>query len=198
MEQAAPQRLTFAEYLSLDRAADRRHEFVDGWAVAMAGGSRAHAELIGSAVWCLRNATIGSTCRVYSSDLRLRVLATGRAYYPDGSVVCGPVETDPEDSETVTNPVVVVEVLSKSTEADDRGSKWQDYQLLPSLQHYLLVSQWSVRVEHFRRGEDGTWTYSDHGPGEEIQLDPPGVSIQVDDLFRGVQLSADSPRLRPT
>lgn len=94
--------------------------------------------------------------------MRLRVLATGRAAYPDASMVCGPIELDPADASntTITNPSVIIEVLSPATEDVDRTDKWRDYQRIPSLQEYVLVSQ-HPRIEIFRRLPSGAWEYRD-------------------------------------
>jgi Uma2 family endonuclease len=93
----------------------------------------------------------------------VRVLATGRSTYPDATVVCGPIEGDPGDPSgaTITNPTLLVEVLSPSTEEDDRGDKWRDYQQIPSLREYVLVSQKEQRVERYRRLASGSWQYDE-------------------------------------
>src|SRR5207237_2385478 len=99
----------------------------------------------------------------FQADMKVRVLSTGRTTYPDASMVCGAIERDPADpsGNTITNPNLIVEVLSPSTEEDDRGGKWQDYQLIPTLQEYVLVSQHEPRVERYRKLPSGSWEYSD-------------------------------------
>lgn len=191
MAQPARRPLTFREYVALDAASRVRLEWVDGHAVAMAGGSKAHARLI-ARVSALLAAVDGPTCAVYSSELRIRVPETGNAWYPDASVVCGAARVDPEDAETVTNPVVLVEVLSASTEAEDRGPKWEDFQRLSSLRHYVLVSQWAPRVEHYARVEAG-WRYTVHGPGDHVDLAAVRLSVSVDALYRDVTLAERLP-----
>ena len=124
----------------------------------MAGGSRRHNALASRVGAAIENARpLG--CFVFQSDQRVRVLATGRATYPDISMVCGAIEGDPADpaNTTVTNPALIVEVLSPTTEEDDRGAKWQHYQLLSSLQEYVLVSQSAPRIEVYRRLPAGSW-----------------------------------------
>jgi Uma2 family endonuclease len=157
---------TYAEYLAVERDSERKHEFDDGEIYAMAGGSRRHSALalrIGAALDAVRRAG----CTAFQSDLRIRVLATGRATYPDASVVCGPIEGDPAEpgGATVTNPTLIVEVLSPSTEHDDRGAKWQHYQQIASLAEYVLVSQSEPRIEHYRRIPGGGWEYRDVSAG---------------------------------
>lgn len=153
---------SYAEYLAYERDSTLKHEFCDGEILAMAGGSRRHNALalrVGAAF----DASRGAGCHAFQSDQRVRVLATGRATYPDVTVVCGPIEGDPADpsGDTITNPAVLVEVLSPSTEGYDRGEKWSDYQLVPSLREYVLVSQHEARVERYLRLPSGGWQYSD-------------------------------------
>lgn len=169
-----------------ERDSGMKHEFDDGEIYAMAGGSRRHnalASRISAALEIARE----PGCVAFQSDQRIRTLATGRTTYPDASMVCGPIEGDPQDpgGATITNPTLIVEVLSPSTEQDDRGSKWQHYQLIPSLQEYVLVSQSEPRVERYRRLDSGGWEYHDATEGT-VQL----ASGAVLDLAR---LYADLP-----
>lgn len=157
---------TYVEYLAYERDSALKHGFEDGLITAMAGGSRRHNALA-SRVSAALETDRRKGCIAFQSDQRVRVLATGKATYPDASVVCGPIEGDPADASgaTITNPTVLVEVLSVSTEQEDRGNKWQHYQLLPSLQDYVLVSQGEPRVEVFRRSASGGWVYVDATSG---------------------------------
>jgi len=150
---------TFADYLALERDSEIKHEFDAGEILAMSGGTARHSALavrIATALETTRN----PGCTVFQSDMRVRVVATGRAMYPDVSMVCGEIEYDPEDAAhtTIINPVLIVEVLSVTTEKGDRGNKWMHYQRIPSLQEYVLVSQ-LPRIEIFRRTSAGTWEY---------------------------------------
>jgi len=152
---------TFAEYLTLERDSEIKHEFDAGEILAMSGGTARHSALAMNVGFALRGARPDG-CTVFQSDMRVRIVATGRATYPDVSMVCGPIEYDAEDTAhtTITNPVLIVEVLSVTTEKGDRGNKWMHYQRIPSLQEYVLVGQYS-RVEIFRRTPSGTWEYFD-------------------------------------
>jgi Uma2 family endonuclease len=171
---AAPPRLrhryTYDEYLAYERDSGLKHEYDDGLIAAMAGGSRRHNALASRVTAALENAR-ASDCVAFQSDQKLRVLATGRTTYPDASIVCGPIEGDPADpsGSTITNPNLIVEVLSPSTAEEDRGGKWQHYQLIPSLREYVLVSQWPPRIELFRRLSSGSWEYRDVTEGQ-VQL----------------------------
>lgn len=156
-------RHSYQEYLAYEKDSGLKHEFDDGEIYAMAGGSRRHNALalrVGAAL----DATRKHGCIAFQSDQKVRILATGRATYPDVSVVCGPIDGDPADptGATITNPAVIVEVLSPSSEEEDRGNKWRHYQLIPSLKEYVLVSQGPPpRVEWYRRLASGAWEYRD-------------------------------------
>ena len=155
---------TFAEYLALERDSEIKHEFDAGAILAMAGGTTRHNALAAKVVIAVGN-TMSSGCTVFQSDQLIRVVETGRATYPDVSLVCGPIEYDVgDDAHTTINPVLLVEVLSVTTEKGDRGNKWMHYQRIPSLQEYVLVSQ-EPRIEVFRRTSSGTWEYSETREG---------------------------------
>ena len=178
-------RNSYADYLEIDELSNVKLEFFDGEIFAMAGRTPDHAELamnLGIALAAVRD----HGCAVYSSDLRIRVLATGLAAYPDVTVVCGPKQTDPESRTTIINPTVIVEVLSDSTQDYDRGEKIEHYRQIPSLQACLLVSHRQRHIEVWRRGADGSWSRADHGAGSIVELDAIGVSFAVDEVYRGV------------
>src|ERR1041384_4105308 len=166
----ARHRYSYDEYLAYERDSGMKHEYDGGEIVAMAGGSRRHNALASRISAALENARKPG-CIAFQSDQRVRVLATGKATYPDASMVCGRIEGDPADptGATITNPILIVEVLSPSTEQDDRGDKWQHYQLMASLQEYVLFSQSHARVERFRRLATGGWEYHDATEGT-VQL----------------------------
>ena len=157
---------TYEEYLAYERDSGLKHEYEDGEILAMAGGSRRHNALA-SRVGAALEAGRKPGCIAFQSDQKVRVLATGKATYPDASLVCGPIEGDPADpsGNTITNPTLIVEVLSPSTEEEDRGNKWRHYQLIPSLNEYVLVSQSPARVERYRRVASGAWEYRDFAEG---------------------------------
>jgi Uma2 family endonuclease len=173
--------MTWAEYLALESGSDRKHEYVNGWVYAMAGGTPEHARLQGRLIQQLGMALRGRPCEAFTSDLRVKVTETGRATYPDVTIVCDRIERADDDPDAATNPTLLVEVLSESTEADDRGSKWAHYQRIPSLRHYVLVSQDEPRVEIFTREATG-WHYVVHRSGPAA-LPALGISIDVDDLY---------------
>jgi Uma2 family endonuclease len=185
----ARSKMTYAEYVAFEDAfqaegAVRKHELIDGEIVAMAGGTIEHGALAMAFGRLLGNALGDKPCRVFSSDVRVHVLETGMAAYPDLSVVCGKLERDAEDRHAITNPVLVLEVLSDSTEAKDRGVKAAHYRHLPSLREYVLVSQRERRVEVHRRNEAGRWELFESEGGGRVELASVGCAIAVDELYR--------------
>ncbi|MBX3188172.1 MAG: Uma2 family endonuclease [Labilithrix sp.] len=175
-------RYSYAEYLAYERDSGLKHEYDDGDILAMAGGSRRHNALASRVTAALEVARKPGWV-AFQSDQKIRVLATGRASYPDASMVCGPIEGDPADPTggTITNPSLIVEVLSPSTEQDDRGRKWQHYQLIPSLREYVLVSQVDARIERYRRLPSGSWEYQDVTAGTLVL--ETGAAIDLGALY---------------
>jgi len=153
--------LTPEQYLEAERAAEFRSEYYGGHIYAMSGGSYQHAQIIGGLVRELGNALKKRPCSVVPNDLRLRVSPDGLYTYPDVVVICGDPQFADHQKDTLLNPTLIVEVLSPSTEAYDRGFKAQQYRTLESLEEYVLVSQNQPRVEVFRRQPGGHWLLSE-------------------------------------
>ncbi|MES1208131.1 MAG: Uma2 family endonuclease [Pseudomonadota bacterium] len=172
---------SFTDYLLVEEMGAVKHEYLDGDIYAMAGGSILHAALTSAASVMLAN-QIRGRCRTYSSDLRIRVATSGLASYPDVTVVCGPVQTDPESNETVLNPSVVVEVLSPSTIEYDLGEKFEHYRQINSLKAVVYVWQDQRRIEvRERTGELWRTAVAESGDGAAIQaLD---CRLDVDALY---------------
>src|SRR5215468_3741925 len=165
----APSRhYTLEDYLSVEEMSAVRHEFLNGEIFAMAGGPPEHAALSAAAVVVLGRRLEGRLCRPYSADLRIRVIATGLATYADAAVICGDPIRDPASPTHVTNPIVIVEVLSKSTEAYDRGEKREHYQQIASLREYVLVAQDRREIEVYARLEGSIWQRSVHRVAETV------------------------------
>jgi Uma2 family endonuclease len=177
---------TFTEYVRLEEESTVRHEFVGGRIYAMAGGTPERSALKVAMILRLGRAVEGGRCRVYDSDLRVRVRKTGLCTYPDASVVCGPREVDPEDKNTVTNPTLLVEVTSGSTEEYDRGEKFEHCSEIASLDEYVLVSHRERAIEVRRREASGTWTVATARSGERAELRTIGCTIEVDALYDAV------------
>jgi len=176
-------RYTYQEYLAFERSANVRHEFFDGEIYAMAGGTPTHAAISANLTTLLGSQLRGKGCQAYTSDLRIRVLETGLATYPDVTVVCGRREIDPEDRNTVTNPVILVEVLSPSSAVYDRGEKLEHYKRISSLREVLLVAHDERLIEVWRRGEDGAWSRSEARRGN-LTLTSVPCTLEVDEVYR--------------
>lgn len=181
----AAQRSTYAEYLELEAGSETRYEFVDGLVYAMTGGTPEHARLAMKLGAALVAALDAKGCAVYGSDLKLRIEATNRTTYADVVVVCGPEARSTLDPNAVINPTVIIEVLSPSTEASDRGEKWRHYQQLSSLREYVLVAQDEPYVEVFRRdGEQhDEWVLRIARAGQTLDLPSQGVQLPIDALY---------------
>lgn len=185
MTQAAKQRYSFDEYLALEAISPVRHEFFDGQVWAMAGGSPDHAAIAVNIAALLSAGLRGQPCRVFGSDLRIRILATGLGTYPDVSVVCGQLELDPDDARghTVTNPKLVVEVLSPSTEDYDRGEKLAQYKQVGSVEEIVLVAHEEHRLEIWRREPD-RWTLDVARDREAVTLQSVRIELPLDEVYR--------------
>ncbi len=184
MTEPAHRRFSFPEYVQLEAYSNVRHEFLDGVIYAMTGGTPTHAALAARVIQRLGTQLAGKGCEVFTSDLRVRVAATGLATYPDVTVVCGTLEHDPEDPASVLNPVVLVEVLSGSTAEYDRGEKLDHFRKIPSLKEVVLVSHTEPAVEVWRRDQAGRWSKQDASAGERIGLQSIDCELVIDDLYR--------------
>ena len=183
--------MTAAEYLAWERLQETRHEFHHGEVFAMAGASLRHNAIAAAIIGELRTGLQGKGCVVLTSDQRIAAPPGDRYVYPDVAVVCGRVELESETNDVLLNPGVIVEVLSKATEAYDRGEKWEGYRRLSSVQDYLLVSQAVAKIEHFQRQADGSWRYSVVEAGSTLRLSN-GAALEVDAIFAGVfELNGD-------
>jgi Uma2 family endonuclease len=180
----AQKKMTYPEYLAFEATSVEKHEFLNGEVFAMAGGTLEHSALAAAFILALGKALGDRPCRIFSSDLRVRIHATGLTTYPDVSVACGKAEVDGEDPHALVNPVLIVEVLSDSTEAYDRGEKAAHYRHIPSLREYALVSQHRPRIEVFRRNDAGRWELYEYERGASCELVSVGVSLSVDDVYR--------------
>lgn len=174
--------ISYGEYLDLERLSEEKHEFIDGMAVAMAGGSIEHGRLASRLAHLLSAALEGRACGVYSSDVRIRIPGTGRSTYPDLNVVRTSLERAADDAEAIVNPTVIVEVLSESTERSDRGEKFAHYRRIPSLKEYVLVSQDERRIEIFRR-EGERWVLDEFLADGSVVLDSLDVEFPLASLY---------------
>lgn len=188
---AAVAHMTYTEYLAAEDKSEVRHEYLNGEVWEMTGGTPDHGALAIAVGGELRAALRGKRCRIYSSDVRVRVPETGLSTYPDLSVVCERLETAPDDENGVVNPVLLVEVVSDSTEAYDRGVKAAHYRRIPSLREYVFVSQREPHIEVHRRAASGRWELLEAGRGESIELESLGVRLAVDAVYANPLEAAD-------
>jgi len=182
--------LTEAEYLAVERDSETKHEFVNGEAIAMAGATYTHNVIALNIGGELRSRLKGIPCRPVGSDQRVHVWETGLYTYPDISVVCGAVETHPDDPLSITNPRIIFEVLSESTEAYDRGAKFEHYQRVATLAEYVLVSQSERLVHHYARQEGGAWLFTSYSGADSVALPCLDVRLPLEEIYDGV---FDSP-----
>ncbi len=186
MTAASPFSTTFEDYLVAEAASEVKHEWCDGVVYAMSRGTPEHGRLTMRIARAIGNA-LASECEVYSSDTMLYVEASKLATYADASVVCGSLETKTVKKngrslgEAVTNPVVIIEVLSESTERYDRDGKFRAYTQLTSLREYVLVAQDERRVEVHRLGQDSSWSCEMAVTGGSVTIH--GAKIAVDDIY---------------
>jgi len=183
-----PNHLTVSEYLELEAESLIKHEYIDGEIYAMAGASDAHVTICLNLASDLRNHLRASGCRVYMSDMKVRLESLNRFFYPDIFVTC-----DSQDKETANYkqfPCLIVEVISESTEAFDRGDKFIDYQTISSLQEYVLISTKRQRLECFRRNEQGLWVIESYGSNvPSFQLKSLNFQGSFQSLYENVPLT---------
>jgi Uma2 family endonuclease len=182
-------RFTPEEYLTLERQADYRSEYYRGEIFAMVGASREHNLISLNSAASLHRQLTQRPCEVYTNDMRVRVSPTGLYTYPDVIVVCGEPRFDDEQNDTLLNPTVVIEVLSKSTEAYDRGLKFEHYRTLDSLTDYLLVAQDKPLVEHFARRPEGQWLFTEaQGRESRLRIESIACELALEDVYQKVEL----------
>lgn len=189
--------ITESEYWALEARSEVRHEYLDGCMYAMAGGSNRHAVLCTNAAIAIGSSLRGQPCRAVGSEQRVKVEATGLQTYPDLSVYCAPARFEGPSNEVLLNPRVIIEVLSPTTEAYDRSTKFDHYKQLPSLIDYLLVAQTHCQVDHFRRQDNGDWLLHTALTLEEsIALDSINVTVRLLDLYDGIEFLGGPRPLR--
>ncbi|MEZ4776282.1 MAG: Uma2 family endonuclease [Bacteroidia bacterium] len=185
---------TLETYIEIEASLKERYEYYDGHILAMAGGTPEYGQLQVNTGTALNNAlrAAGKPCRTFSSDVKVAIQSARRRFYPDLSVVCGPVERDHKETQAITNPVLVVEILSEGTESLDRGEKFWAYRQLPSLREYVLVSQHKVLIEVFSRTEDDTWRIQTLSESDQtVELPSLGIKLSVADIYFGMEFMTE-------
>jgi Uma2 family endonuclease len=184
--------ITEEEYLEFEQSSVIKHEYYDGEVYAMTGGTDAHNSLSGNAYASLHAQLRKRPCKVYNSDQKIKVMATGLHTYPDVTVVCGRPEFIDRPRLTLINPVVIIEVLSPSTERYDRGMKFQNYRTIPTLQDYLLISQDNHRIEHYIRQENNEWLLREAvGLDAYIVLHSIECTLTLEDVYEKVNFEEE-------
>jgi len=175
--------LTEEQYLQIERLAETKSEFHDGQMFAMAGGSPNHS-LLANRIGALLDRQVPPECRVFNADLRIKVASAGLYTYADCSVVCGDLQFSGDQQDGVINPLLIVEVLSPSTEGYDRGKKFELYRTIQSFREYLIVHQDRRHVEHYSKQEDGSWLLREHSGMEgSVVLARLGGRVSLADLY---------------
>jgi len=183
--------MSIEDYLALDREShDVRYEFIDGYAYMMLGGTLNHSTISINVTSLLRSLLRGNSCRVYNSDARVRLFES-RYVYPDASVSCD--ERDRGTGDMISSPRTVVEVLSPSTEAYDRGRKFVYYRSCPTIEEYVLVDTQRQAVDVYRRATETLWTLHLFGPGDQLELASLNISFPMAALYENVTLPEDDP-----
>jgi Uma2 family endonuclease len=192
MAQRSYKLFTPQEYLVQEEVSESKSEYFRGEIFAMAGGTANHSRIAVNATGELHQALRRFPCQTFNSDLRLLVEENGLYTYPDVMIVCGQLQFAPDRNDTITNPVLIVEVLSESTRDYDRGMKFQLYRDVPTLQHYILIDQDEVRVEHYRK-QKNEWVFTSFTHLKDaltIRLDEGEIKLRIRDLYDKVDFGA--------
>ena len=188
--------MTPEEYLALERSSiDIKHEYYGGEIFAMTGAKTNHVLINTNITAGLHNRFVAdnSTCRIFSNDMRVKIESKSGYVYPDIAVACGDIEFEDNQFDTLTNPIVIIEILSDSTEVHDRTEKFDLYREIPTLQDYILVSQNKCRVEHHIKGPDmwGTLYYTDME--QILKVESIGCEIAISEIYRWIEFESDTP-----
>ena len=186
MDNLARKTFTESEYLELERKADFKSEYYNGEIFAMAGATLIHNKIVSNLIFLLNQFLKDKPCDVYPSDLRLQVEKSGLYTYPDITIVCGKAELLDNKFDTLKNPTVLIEVLSDSTEKYDRGQKFSFYREIPSLKEYILVSSKTMKIEKFKRLEDGNYLYIESNEHQPFPIDSINMNLNLEDVYNKI------------
>ena len=185
---AIPDYFSADEYLRWEEQQKEKHEYIDGLIYAMAGASESHIDVTTNLTVILANHLRGRDCKLFPSDMRLNIASQNIYYYPDLLVTCD--ERDRLNKKHKNYPCLIIEVLSESTEAKDRGVKFAHYQTIESLQEYVLISQWEQRVEVFRRRDRKFWLLQTYTTDEIVELQSINIEIPIAAIYEGVDFGS--------
>jgi Uma2 family endonuclease len=178
------------EYFAWEEQQEFKHEYIDGEVYAMSGGTTNHSEIASNFNFLLKAHLRGGNCRVLNSDARVSIQASNNYVYPDVSVTCD--ERDRNNAQFISNPCLIVEVLSSSTEGYDRGKKFEMYRRSNSLREYVLVSTERVEIDLFRKDDRGEWKFISYAPGDMVELESINLTFPIEQLFEGIVFEATS------
>lgn len=185
-------RMSESDYLAFERTSEEKHEYIDGETYAMVGASEKHNLISVNVLATLHSQLRGKPCKTYPSDMKVNAPSTGSYMYPDVSVVCGDAQFRDDQSDILLNPTLIIEVLSPSTEAYDRGKKFQRYREIESLQAYALISQETPHIDCFVRQDKNTWILSDaDGIDAKIDLVPIDCVLSLVDVYERVDFAGE-------
>ncbi len=186
-------KMTLEEYFELDRNAEGRFEYFDGEVFELSGGTPQHSQLISKATWLLGGNLYPKGCFMFSADVRLKVPALPPYRYADISALCGaPVYEEISNLPCLTNPVLIVEVLSESTEAFDRDGKFRGYKSIPSFLEYVLIAQKETRITKYLKQAERFWLQSEYGAGEVVPLESLGCELEMNALYQGINFASET------
>jgi len=190
--------LTPEQYLEIERKAEFKSEYLNGEMFAMAGAKRVHNVIVAHAIRELDQRLRSRPCEVYSNDMRVYMPSTGLYAYPDVVAVCGEPRFQDDQEDTLLNPGLIVEVLSPSTEAYDRGRKFQHYKSIESLREYLLIASDHINADLYTRQPDSRWLLTSADKLEDsLTLESVGAQLTLADLYEKVEWSATAAEMRP-
>ena len=184
---------TVEAYLEIERSGLVKHEYYRGEIFALAGSSEAHNLILTNLLTSLNLQLRNRPCKVYPSDMRVKIPKTGLYTYPDVSIVCGTPQFDDLKRDTLTNPLIVVEILSPSTEGYDRGKKFQNYRTVATLQEYILVSQDEYHIEHYINQNNGNWLLTSYDEiNTSIHLKAIDCTLIFEDIYNKVDIESSN------
>ena len=184
------------EYLALERESEVKYEYWNGEIFEMSGGTLSHDQIMGNIFDALRVALRGKDCRAFTNNMQIKVPAAPPYRYADGSVVCGQVEVERfNGNDLLLNPMLLIEVLSPSTEAFDRGDKFTYYKSIPSFREYLLVAQHRPHITHYVKQTDGKWDYEESNDlTSNLVLPSVDCALALSEVYVGVEFGQESQR----
>ena len=182
---------TLEEYLAKEKTAPEKSEFHNGEILSMSGGTIVHSKIAARTVSALIQALEGTLCEVYESNLMVRIESANSIVYPDTTVICGPPEIDERREHVAKNPIMIVEVLSESTGAYDRGEKFHLYQQIPSFREYMLIEQKAPQIDVFHKNNEGKWMVESYfGLDSIVELHSLGIKIALSSIYKSVNFEA--------